>query len=434
MNLNATEQILMDVMAEMEIIDCHEHLPPEEDRTGTPQDVFTLFSHYTRHDLFSAGLDRAAADLEPFSPERPEYQELFNYDVPILERWDAFEPYWQRIRHGSYARAAILTAKMVYGIDHIGRDTCEELSQRIAAENTPGIYRRMLCDRCGITASLTQGQEEGCELPMAPVVRVMDLVGPSSPELIEQLGAPFGLRVACLDDYRELMRRCMDRVVEIGGVGIKCVAVHTAPPDAAAAEKQLKELLAGQALDSDRGSFRPLSNFLLHEVIELAAERKLPVAVHAGIWGDFRAIDCKHLLTLAPAHPRADFDLYHLGMPSVRDAIVIAKNLPNVYLNLCWTHIISQVQACSGIDELLDQVPVNKVLAFGGDYERPVEKVVGHLQMAREDFARVFGARIDRGLMDMDDARELLRLWFRDNPLALYARLGERVRLPRKDP
>jgi predicted TIM-barrel fold metal-dependent hydrolase len=129
------------------------------------------------------------------------------------------------------------------------------------------------------------------------------------------------------------------------------------------------------------------------------------------------------MLSVAPAHPNTKFDLYHLGMPMVRDTIVIAKNYPNVYLNLCWTHIISQAQTCSGIDELLDQVPVNKVLAFGGDYGRPVEKVVGHLHMAREDYAGVFGARIDAGMMSFGDAMGILRLWFWENPLRLYDRL-----------
>ena len=147
------------------------------------------------------------------------------------------------------------------------------------------------------------------------------------------------------------------------------------------------------------------------------------IAVHAGIWGDFRDIDSKHMLTLAPAHPQADFDLYHLGMPSVRDTIVVGKNLPNVYLNLCWTHIISQVQTCSGVDELLDQVPVNKITAFGGDYSRPVEKVVGHLHMARENLAQVFATRIERGRMSFDEATAILGLWFWDTPLRLYPKL-----------
>jgi hypothetical protein len=110
-------------------------------------------------------------------------------------------------------------------------------------------------------------------------------------------------------------------------------------------------------------------------------------------------------------------------MPFVRDAIVIGKNLPNVFLNLCWCHILSAVQACSGVDELLDQVPVNKVIAFGGDEVMAPENIIGHLQMARENFAQVFGQRIDRGLMDFDEAMQILRLWFLKNPLQLYRRL-----------
>ena len=85
--------------------------------------------------------------------------------------------------------------------------------------------------------------------------------------------------------------------------------------------------------------------------------------------------------------------------------------------------IISQAQTCSGVDELLDQVPINKVLGFGGDYARPVEKVVGHLHMAREDFAAVFARRIDRGRMSFDEAMEILHMWFWENPLDLYNRL-----------
>ena len=423
MHYTAAEQRLMDAMAEMDVIDCHEHLPPESERTGTPQDVFTLVSHYTRHDLYSAGMDAASADTSPWSTDRPAFDSLFDYDVPLAERWQILKPYWERIRHGSYARAALLTAQMVYGIDDINDDTYEELSERIAAENTPGIYRRMLCDRCRIRASLTQGQLEGCEPPLVPVARLLEFANAGDRKQLGAQAAEVGMEVRSLDDCLEVLRRMVDAALAAGAVGIKLMCRPWAPPDAKAAADALARLLAGEALTAGPGQPAPLEVYLMHQAIEVAADNNLVVAVHAGIWGDFRDIDCKHMLRWAPAHPGARFDLYHLGMPSVRDAIVVAKNLPNVYLNLCWTHIISQVQACSGIDELLDQVPVNKVLGFGGDYQRPVEKVVGHLHMAKEDYARVFGARIDRGLMGFDEALAILKLWFWDNPQALYTRL-----------
>lgn len=412
MNYTQTKEKLIDAMAAMDIIDCHEHLPPEDDRTSTPQDVFTLFSHYTRHDLFSAGMDPR------------DYESLFHHDVPLAQRWEQFEPFWQAIRHGSYARAALLTAKEVYGINSINAKTCQELSDRIAAENTPGIYRRMLCDRCRIRASLTQCGRTDVARPLVPVMPGVTLTQLRKRQGLEKLAEVADGEVpGTIGELLQLCRGIMEKWVTEGAVGVKLLSVHNVPGCRKVAEKAYQQLLDGRELEPDQRRFEGLENFLTHEVIDIAAELDLVVAVHAGIWGDFRALDPKFMLTLAPAHPQARFDLYHLGMPFVRDTIVIGKNLPNVYLNLCWTHIISQSQSCSGIDELLDQVPVNKILAFGGDYARPVEKVVGHLHMARENFAEVFGRRIDRGPMSFDQAVAILKQWFWDNPLRLYSRL-----------
>ena len=62
MKLPETAQALVKAFEEFEIIDAHEHLPPEEDRTSEPVDVTVLFSVYTRTDLVTAGM--RPADLE----------------------------------------------------------------------------------------------------------------------------------------------------------------------------------------------------------------------------------------------------------------------------------------------------------------------------------------------------------------------------------
>ena len=423
MNYTRTEKRLMEAMAETDVIDAHEHLPPESIRTDSPQDVFTLLSTYINGDLFSAGMDRESFCSFPPNDKRKKYESLFDYDIPLAERWETFRPYWQRVRYGSYARAAFLAAKMVYGVDDINDETYQLLSERIAAENTPGIYRRILCDTCRIRVALTQCYRTDVEPPLVPLMWGNDVTQFRTRDILEEASAAVGVTVRSLDDCLLLVQKQLDQWVREGIVGVKLHAKVNPPPDARAAEESLSKVIGGRELVWD-GLYEPLDNFLMHHLIDMAAERQLVVAVHAGMWGDFRHADCKHLSTLASAHPKANFDLYHLGMPFVRDAIVVAKNWPNVFLNLCWTHIISQVQTCSGIDELLDQVPVNKVLGFGGDYDRPVENVVGHLHMAREDFARVFGARIDRDVMGFDEAVEILNFWFWDNPLALYARVS----------
>jgi hypothetical protein len=74
----------------------------------------------------------------------------------------------------------------------------------------------------------------------------------------------------------------------------------------------------------------------------------------------------------------------------------------------------------SALDEWLDLVPVNKTIAFGGDYAKPVEKIFGHLTMAREDIARVLAARVADRLMTETQAVDVAHRWFYENPKELY--------------
>ena len=75
----------------------------------------------------------------------------------------------------------------------------------------------------------------------------------------------------------------------------------------------------------------------------------------------------------------------------------------------------------SALDEYIDLIPLNKIIGFGGDYSsRCVEKTYGHLKMARENIAEVLARRVDGGLMGLDDAVEICRLWLYENPKQLY--------------
>ncbi|NLE43713.1 MAG: hypothetical protein GX620_03230, partial [Chloroflexi bacterium] len=65
-------------------------------------------------------------------------------------------------------------------------------------------------------------------------------------------------------------------------------------------------------------------------------------------------------------------------------------------------------------------VPVNKIIAFGGDYRAAVHKVYGHLVMAREAVSAALAARVVADEMDMEYALHLARLWFYENPMRIY--------------
>ncbi len=145
------------------------------------------------------------------------------------------------------------------------------------------------------------------------------------------------------------------------------------------------------------------------------------VAVHAGYWGDFRNLQPSNIIPILQEHPDVRFDIFHLGYPHVRDALMLGKGFHNVWLNFCWTHIVSQKASIDALDEAIDLVPSNKILAFGGDYgARVIELVYGHLVMARENIAKVLSRRIKNGSIKEDKAIDLAKQWFWDNPVELY--------------
>jgi len=406
MRLSDAEQAIVTALEEMEIIDAHEHLGPEAKRVETKVDVFTLFSHYTRGDLAVARMPQA------------EYDALFNRDIPLDERWNSFRPYWEQIRWGSYSRAALLAAQRFYGVDDINDETYVVLSEAMRQANTPGIYERVLKEACNIRTALTQcGSTELGGTPLLTPVMPMVYEMEHGDKLTNPPFEP-DAEIRTIDDYLDAMRRYVVRVKAEGAVGLKMMSNPYESPSRAEATTAFNRVLKGE--EKELPGVNPLRDFVVDETISFAAEQDLVICVHTGYWGDFRMLDPTHMIPVLQRHPKARFDIYHLGYPWMREAIMLGKGFPNVWLNLCWTHIISQRFVVTALDELIDTVPMSKVIAFGGDYGVPVEKVYGHLVMAREDVARVLARRIADGDMKEDQALGLAKRWFWDNPVDLY--------------
>ncbi len=419
MRLSTVGESILRAIEKFEIIDAHEHLPPESVRLEHKADVFTLFSHYTRVDLWAAGMPRSRDSL--WGPGGPgDYWDMIhNPSIPLEKRWELFAPYLKRIRYGSYARPAFIAAREIYGFNDVNEENYKMVSERIAAENRPGIYRRILREKCRIRVALTQQNRTDYDLDLLiPLMPIDVYASVASWRTVEKHAARLGWTVRSLDDYLEMVREGLEKWRREGVVGLKMSSHRFLKPSRSSA------IAFFDALKHNSGKRLPFMNplycFLVDETLKMAGELNMVVAVHTGMWGDFRELDPQHMIPVFQRHPDTRFDMYHLGVPYVREAIIIGKNFPNVWLNMCWLHIISQRLACTALDEMIDLVPVNKIIAFGGDYEIPVEKVYGHLVMAREDVASVLGKRVEEGFMTENEAVELARAWFYENPRSLY--------------
>ncbi len=409
MAISPLEKRLVKALEAIETIDAHEHLSPEDVRVNRKVDAFTFFAHYTRGDLRAAGMSEA------------DYQATQNADLPLDCRWRLFAPYWEQIRWSSYSRSALIAAKKFYGVDDINEHTYVELSEKMATANKPGLYQRVLRDACNIRTSLTQCQRTDVGTPLlTPVMPILpqDIWGLQTWREIIASEADGGPAVRTLDDLIAANRAYTRRVKSEGAVGLKMAANPYGRPDRRAANEAFEELRTGAS--SNLPATNPLRDYVVDDAIRYAGEQDLVVAVHTGYWGDFRQLNPTHMIPILERHPNVRFDFYHIGYPYVRESLNLGKIMANVWLNFCWTHIISQRFAMDALDEAIDLVPMNKIIGFGGDYNIPVEKVFGHITMAREDIACVFAARIERGQMNEDQAIGLARKWLWDNPKDLY--------------
>jgi len=406
MTLDSTEEELFEAFKELPVVDAHEHLAPERIRTSQNMDVFDLFIHYTRTDFFCAGMTEK------------QWQRMHDESIPREMRWRILSRYLKEIRYGSYARPAFIYARHL-GYEDITKDNYQEISDRLQSDNRPGIYRKILVDLCNIRASLTQAHRTDYDLdfmiPLMPLDFYADVRGWKT---IEERGTELGEGVQTIDTYLEVARKGLEKWMREGAVGIKMVSMDYKPPDRSKAVAIFDDIKRNPG--KELAPMNPLRDYLMDRILDIAAELGLVVAVHTGVWGDFRTLDPKYMISILARHPRTRFDLYHMGMPWVRETGLIGKNFPNVWLNLCWSHIVSPEMTVSALGEYLDLVPVNKIIGFGGDYGKPVEKVYGHLAMARENIARVLGARVRRDLLSKDEAISIAKKWFYENPKRLY--------------
>ena len=161
----------------------------------------------------------------------------------------------------------------------------------------------------------------------------------------------------------------------------------------------------------------------MHQVIRAAIENELPIQLHTGLQeGNENIItnsNPAHLINLFIEYREAKFDLFHGGYPYIHEFATLTKNFANVTADITWLPIISPEIARQLLHELIETVPGNKIMAFGGD-SMTVEMAYGHAMMARQLVTRVLSEKIAEGYLNEDEAVVLARRMLRDNPASLF--------------
>ncbi|MCF6357480.1 MAG: amidohydrolase, partial [Draconibacterium sp.] len=229
-------------------------------------------------------------------------------------------------------------------------------------------------------------------------------------------------KINTLNDYLAFTDFMIQRAKQNGAVGIKNSMAYGRSLDYENVSRDRAKELFNKSPEINKVEEKELQDFLLHYILDKAAENNLPVQIHTGyLAGNGNQLDNgkpTKLNNLFLLHPNTKFDIFHGGFPWTGEFVALGKMFPNVYLNLVWLPQISKQRAIVTFDEMLDCVPYNKFF-WGGDCHL-IEEAVGSLEFGKQVVCEVLAKRIENEQMNDETARKIIRAVFSENAIKLY--------------
>ena len=424
MNVKIFYQELLDYIGNMKVIDTHEHLESENSRLHRYVDMFnTYLVQYASCDLISAGMNN------------DELKYLTGNSTDIEKKWEVFKPYWEKAKNTTYCKALIIGTKGIYGIDDINDETYKEIDKEIKKQNKKGLYHHVLKQLCNIEVSILDSDVNCDREFFRSAFRLDNYIRFNSRDAILRAERQNNISINNLSDWTDLIRsKVQEFKTNSNVVCLKTGLAYqrtlkyerTAFSDA---DRIFNKILTAKDFHEwylfspvDIGT-KPLEDYLMHTVIQAAAEQQLPVQIHTGLQeGNGNYITNSNpvnLTNICIDYPNARFDIFHAGYPYAGELCAIAKNFRNVYVDLCWSHIISREYTVRFIEELVDTVPMNKIFGFGGDYGF-VEGVYGHLKIALENISLALSNKVEKGYISKNEALDIAKRMLYDNPIEFF--------------
>ncbi|MHB0874583.1 MAG: amidohydrolase family protein [Anaerolineae bacterium] len=405
----------------LEIVDTHEHVPGDESCRGRDTDVLCEYlTHYFSRDLICAGLSEAG------------FARAIDHRLPLMERWDIVEPYWEVARYTGYGRSLDITARGLYGIDGISRGTIEALDEAFQRGLAPGHYAYVLKEKSRIRTSLLDSEGPCDETFFRRVVRLDHFIFPRLRDDVVRVETESDSRVCSVEDWLDACTAAIERLPEQHAVALKTGLAYERSlrydrVTRQQAEEAFNTIFATKHFP-DWGTVpllpgREFHDYMMHFILRQANRRHLTVQVHTGLQESSGNLiyhsDPALLSNLFLEYPDVDFDIFHIGYPYQHVLSALAKMFPNVYIDMCWAHIISPVACVDALVEWLDAVPANKICAFGGDYGF-VDGIYGHQYLARMNVSKALAIKVRDGVFGVDRAQRIAEMLFVDNPTALF--------------
>jgi len=413
------EQRIRNYIDTLKIIDTHEHLfNPELLKQTTFLDFSLLLQQNSYDGLVASGMPVSTREKLYFEP------------TPVAEKWKLIEPYWNKSFNTVSNRILLLAIKDLYEISDLNASSVEPLSAKIRKAYSGDWYNHVLKDLCRIEYVIEDNDHVGEKYDYFRYTkRFNSWLTLKTKFRIDSLAVMQVEPIYTLEDYVKSMSNSFEDGLKKGMVAVKVNIAYKRSLNfekvpVETARKVFRTIINGnEDLILEAKDAKPLQDYMMFQLLELARKNKVPVAFHTGIQAGganiIRNSDPTLLSNLFYEFPDVNFVMFHGSYPFGGELTTLVRNFKNVYIDMNWTYAISPTYTERYLNEWIEAVPASKIMAFGGD-QRCVENTYGNLVIARQVISNVLTEKVRSGYFSEREALSVARMILHDNAVKFY--------------
>jgi predicted TIM-barrel fold metal-dependent hydrolase len=425
---SATYRTIKGYLDSIPAIDTHDHLWPFEKLPG-----YVETEHGRGMNLAAIWRNSYYTWIHPLTPWTP---------------GGKFDDWWRKAKHdfadartASFYRYQVIALKDLYGVDfdRITDAQARDLDQRIFRNY---LDRRWLYEVVTEKANIELMFNDPywarfdfrIDYPFGVLVfNVTTLTRGFHPsEFKSPFDDPYAfakskkLDVKTLDDYLVVLDRLFQEAKGKGAVCLKTTLAYERTLDFARVPRER----AARAFGKPRSELtaeeiKAFEDYIMWQLAGLSAKHELPFQIHTGD-ARIQGSNPMLLVDLIQANPRTKFILFHGGYPWVGETgAILMRHSSHVWIDSVWLPTISYHMARRAFHEWLDVVPSSRIM-WGADCNH-AEGIYGATEMTRRCLAEVLAERVERGDLSEEHARRIGKQILRDNALALFPQLKDRL-------
>ena len=253
-----------------------------------------------------------------------------------------------------------------------------------------------------------------------PAFRINAFLNGYDPSYIDQDGYDIvkltGRVITDVDEYTENMFSIMEKAKKNGAVAFKCASAYERGLDfyKATAKQAQAALTKKSPTDKEISDFQ---SYIFYKICEKSADLDMPLQVHTGL-GQVEKTGALNLARAIKDNKNTKFVIFHMSFPCYTEALSLAFNFPNVYLDLCWIPIISEKLAKDCLLATLDMVNLDRI-CWGCD-TWTFEESYGAVIAISEVLAAVLSEKTESGVFTPDFAKRVIDRIMYENASSLY--------------